>query len=248
MKVTLGEIRPVVESMVTDINNPTDQEVLSVVDHFLYNATKLTVINEDIATEELTEETETSICVGGENGNILTATQTQMETLTSEVVGNSLQPINSDIDTVEELEEFYQHPALFTPSEETLPQSNSLATATKSELVFTTATSLGITLNTSEIELIASNVNNSSDDLTDSLDEIKGAIIAFIRHKIAVNRQKIDDTLEEITQVATDGFNANSQQLTDGLQNINHQLQQQSQDFKSKVKSTIKCFQLPAAS
>ncbi|MFM6247922.1 MAG: hypothetical protein ACKPEQ_02025, partial [Dolichospermum sp.] len=123
-----------------------------------------------------------------------------------------------------------------------------LATTTKNELIANTAGELGIVLNTGEIELIAQNVNYSSDDLRESLDEIKSAIIAFVRHKIALNSQKIGETLEEITQVATDGFNQNSQQLTDGLQNINKQLQQQSTDFKSKVRSTLKCFQLPAAS
>jgi uncharacterized protein YukE len=107
---------------------------------------------------------------------------------------------------------------------------------------------LGIVLNTGEIELIAENVNYSSDDLQESLEEIKNAIIAFVRHKIATNSQLIDSTLQEITQVATDGFNQNSQQLTDGLQNINKQLQQQRTDFKSKVKTTLSVFQLPAAS
>ncbi|MFM6266233.1 MAG: hypothetical protein ACKPFA_06940, partial [Dolichospermum sp.] len=149
--------------------------------------------------------------------------------------------------TPEELEEFYKHPALFTPRSQD-DQPASLATTNKSELIASTAGKLGIELSIADIELIAQNVNYSSDDLRESLEEIKSAIIAFVRHKIALNSQKIDDTLQEITQVATDGFNQNSQQLTDGLQNINKQLQQQSTDFKSKVRSTLKCFQLPAAS
>jgi hypothetical protein len=128
------------------------------------------------------------------------------------------------------------------------PQPAPLATTPKNELVANTAGELGIVLNTGEIELIASNVNYSSDDLQESLEEIKSAIIAFIQHRIATNSQKIGETLEEITQVATDGFSANSQQLTEGLQHINHQLQEQSRDFKSKVKSTLSVFQLPAAS
>ncbi|MFM6080944.1 MAG: hypothetical protein ACKPCI_20945, partial [Dolichospermum sp.] len=106
---------------------------------------------------------------------------------------------------------------------------------------------LGIVLNTREIELIAQNVNYSSDDLQESLEEIKSAIIAFVRHKIALNSQKIDDTLQEITQVAADGFNQNSEQLTTGLKQLNRQLVQQSTDFKSKIKATLSVFQLPAA-
>jgi uncharacterized protein YukE len=144
-----------------------------------------------------------------------------------------------DIDSID----LHTNEAALDTEEET-----ALIPATKSELVASTAGELGIVLNTGEIELIAQNVNYSSDDLQESLEEIKSAIIAFVRHKVALNSQKIDDTLQEITQVATDGFNQNSQQLTTGLQNINKQLQQQSTDFKSKVRSTLKCFQLPAAS
>ncbi|MFM6026876.1 MAG: hypothetical protein ACKPER_28795, partial [Dolichospermum sp.] len=135
-----------------------------------------------------------------------------------------------------------------SPNETITNEPAPLATTNKSELIASTAGKLGIELSIADIELIAQNVNYSSDDLQESLEEIKSAIIAFVRHKIALNSQKIGETLEEITQVATDGFSQNSQQLTDGLQNINKQLQQQSTDFKSKVMSTLKCFQLPAAS
>jgi hypothetical protein len=159
------------------------------------------------------------------------------ETLTHEntIYTASIQDIDSS--------DLHTNEAALDTEEET-----ALATATKSELVQQTAGELGVVLNTGEIELIAQNVNYSSDDLQESLEEIKSAIIAFVRHKIALNSQKIDDTLEEISQVATDGFNQNSQQLTDGLQNINKQLQQQRTDFKSKVKATLSVFQLPAAS
>lgn len=143
-----------------------------------------------------------------------------------------------------------------TVSKDVLDQDNQdypeqpapLATTTKNELVSATAQGLGVVLNEAEIEAIATNVNCSSDDLQKTLEEIKGAIIAFIQYRIANNSQKIDETLEEIIQVATDGFNSNSQQLTEGLRNINQQMQKQSQDFKSKVKVTLKCFQLPEAS
>ncbi|MHC5719683.1 MAG: hypothetical protein ACYTX0_48500, partial [Nostoc sp.] len=51
-----------------------------------------------------------------------------------------------------------------------------------SELVSNTAENLGIVLNTQEIADIAENINYSSDDLYNSLDEIKSAIIAFVRY------------------------------------------------------------------
>lgn len=219
VKVSLGDIRPVVEQSIKDIENPTEQEVLSVVEYFMTTANQLTVVD-----------------------NVDRV--------------NDVDPINTE--SIQELEDVHTASIQELVEEETTaiaPQNTQtentpapLATTSKNELVASTAGELGITLNTQEMELIASNVNYSSDDLQESLEEIKSAIIAFVRHKIALNSQKIGETLEEITQVATDGFNQNSQQLTDGLQNINKQLQEQSRDFKSKVKSTLSVFQLPAAS
>jgi uncharacterized protein YukE len=246
VKVVLGDVKTQCELMIADIENPTEVELLAVQDHFMTNATKLTVVSDDAPTE--VEETFSS--VGGElgniDGNISTPTQMELETLTTEDV-DIVDTVDNVINTasIQDIDSIDLH-----TNEAALDTENqtALATATKSELVASTAGELGIVLNTGEIELIAQNVNYSSDDLQESLEEIKSAIIAFVRHKIALNSQKIGETLEEITQVATDGFNQNSQQLTDGLQNINKQLQQQSTDFKSKVRSTLKCFQLPAAS
>jgi uncharacterized protein YukE len=222
VKASLPEIKTQCELMIADIENPTEVELLAVQDHFMTNATKLTVVSDDVTTEDLTEVEET-------------LTSEDVDTVDNVINTASIQ----DIDSID----LHTNEAALNTEEET-----ALATATKSELVASTAGELGIVLNTGEIELIAQNVNYSSDDLQESLEEIKSAIIAFVRHKIALNSQKIDDTLQEITQVATDGFNQNSQQLTDGLQNINKQLQQQRTDFKSKVKATLSVFQLPAAS
>jgi uncharacterized protein YukE len=246
VKAALGEIKEQCDRLIPDIDNATENDILNVTEYFMNNATKLTVISDDVTTEDLTEVEETFSSVGGELGNISTPTQMELETLTHENVGivNSVDnAINTasiqDIDSID----LHTNEAALNTEEET-----ALATATKSELVASTAGELGIVLNTGEIELIAQNVNYSSDDLQESLEEIKSAIIAFVRHKVATNSQLIDSTLQEITQVATDGFNQNSQQLTDGLQNINKQLQQQRTDFKSKVKATLSVFQLPAAS
>jgi hypothetical protein len=224
VKVSLPEIKTQCELMIADIENPTEVELLAVQDHFMTNATKLTVISDDVTTEDLTEVE---------------------ETLTSEDVDivNNVDTVNTaSIQDIDSIDLHTNEAALDTENQ------TALATATKSELVASTAGELGIVLNTGEIELIAENVNYSSDDLQESLEEIKSAIIAFVCHKVATNSQLIDSTLQEITQVATDGFNQNSQQLTDGLQNINKQLQQQRTDFKSKVKATLSVFQLPAAS
>ncbi len=203
VKVTLGDIKEQCDRMISDINNPTENELLAVQEYFMSNATTLAVIPNDVDI------------VNSVDNTINTASIQNIDDISDDGENSAISP---------------------------------LVSSNKSELVASTANSLGVVLNTSEIELIASNFNSSSEDLTDSLEEIKSAIVAFIRYKVSLNSQKISETLEEISQVAADGFSQNSEALTDGLKTINHQLQQQSQDFKSKVKVTLSVFQLPAAS
>lgn len=123
-----------------------------------------------------------------------------------------------------------------------------LATTSKNELVASTAVNLGIELSTTEIDQIADNFDAGSDDFSQTLEQVKGAIIAYVQHKIASNNQQIINTINEISQVATDGFEENSQTLSEGLKHLNQQLVQQSADFKSKLAGTLSRFQLPAAS
>ncbi|MFM6082028.1 MAG: hypothetical protein ACKPCI_26540, partial [Dolichospermum sp.] len=73
-----------------------------------------------------------------------------------------------------------------------------LTTTTKSELVASTAQNMGITLDTSEISLIAENISNSSDDFDQDIDAIKAAIMAFIDHKSMINQSKINELIYEV--------------------------------------------------
>ncbi|MFK0730160.1 MAG: hypothetical protein ACIWVG_03130 [Gloeotrichia echinulata HAB0833] len=126
------------------------------------------------------------------------------------------------------------------------PNKLAITPTSKSELVSSAAQSLGIVLNTQEISEIANNVKSSSEELDDSLDEIKSAIVAFIKYKASLNSQKISQIVKDINQIAASEFHHNSQELTDGLQGINQQLQQQSSDFKSQVKSALAALAIPS--
>lgn len=131
---------------------------------------------------------------------------------------------------------------------EQTPRAGELTTTTKNELVASTAVNLGIELSTADIENIADNFDAGSDDFTQTLEQVKGAIIAYVQHKIASNNQKITNTINEISQVASDGFEENSQTLSNGLKQLNQQLIQQSSDFKSRLAGTLSRFKLPEAS
>ncbi|MFM6845719.1 MAG: hypothetical protein ACKPKS_18340, partial [Dolichospermum sp.] len=93
-----------------------------------------------------------------------------------------------------------------TPNE-TINEPALLAAANKSELVANTANSLGIELSTTEIDHIADNFDNSSDDFSQTLEQVKLAIISYVQHKVQLNNQQITDTINEIGDVIADGFN-----------------------------------------
>ena len=211
--------------MINDIENPTDQEVLSVVEYFLSTANKLIVVDDVPAEQTEIEETLTTedVDIVDNVDNINTA---------------SIQDIDSsDLYIQKDVKE------AIAPQTDSAP----LATTNKNEIIASTAINLGIELSTIEINQIADNFDAGSDDFSATLEQVKGAIIAYVQHRIATNNQRIVDTINEISQIASDGFADNSQTLSDGFKHLNQQLQQQSTDFKSKLAGTLSRFQLPAA-
>ena len=208
VKVSLSDIRPVVEQSIKDIQNPTDQEIASVVNYFLSTATSLTVTTEGITMEEIEPVQETA-----------------------------------DVDSVDNvyIEEDVEE-AIAPPQPDPAP----LATTNKSELVTATASQMGIVLNTQEISLIAENINHSSDDFDQDIDAIKDAIMAFINHKSLINQSKINELIHEVREVVTEKNSQNSQLLSDGLKQINSDIQEANKQFKSNVKQCLSAFNIPA--
>ncbi|MEA5551958.1 hypothetical protein VB713_13485, partial [Anabaena cylindrica UHCC 0172] len=262
VKVVLGEIKEQCDRLIPNIENPTKNDILTVVNYFISNATNLTVISKDVEeletnkaaleqetltnnnSEELTPET--SICVGGENGNISTSPQTEPETFTSEV-DRSIQPVDSHQDDIyttgiDTVEGDNSYP--ITADQDT--EESALTTATKPELVSTTAQSMGIVLDVGEISLIAENVGQSTDSLDQDIDAIKSAIMAFVKHKAAISQQKINNMISEVREVVSTNNTQNSQQLTDGLRQINSDIQEGNKQFKSNVRTALKAFAIPA--
>jgi hypothetical protein len=167
----------------------------------------------------------------------------------------NLDPENLTEDDLQMISDHFlnQHKALVSTNESEIivevPEDSkpALATTTKNELVASAANNLNIQLSTTEIEAIAENFTASSDDFTATLDELKAAILAFINHKVSCNNLMISNTINEIYSVASDGFESNNAHLNNGLSQLNQALNQQSADFKSKLKNTLAKFRIPAA-
>jgi hypothetical protein len=145
--------------------------------------------------------------------------------------------------SIQELVEVEETTAI-APQTENTPAP--LATTPKGELVANTADQMGIVLNATEISLIAENINNSSDDFDQDIDSIKSAIMAFINHKSMINQSKINSLINEVREIVSEKNTENSQLLSDGLRNINQDIQEANKAFKSNVALCITAFDIPA--
>lgn len=128
-----------------------------------------------------------------------------------------------------------------------IDQAGELATVEdKSELVASTAHSMGIELQLSEIQNIASNVDYSGDSLGESIADIRAAITTFVEYKAQVNQQKINHMITEVRATVNQRNKETSQRLNNGLSQIARDIKEGDTDFKSQVKSALQCFAIPA--
>jgi DNA replication protein DnaD len=102
----------------------------------------------------------------------------------------------------------------------------------KGELIKSAAQEMGVTLTPEEITQVAQDINATSDSIEETLEVIKAAVINFINYKVQSNSQKITSAMEEITQVAMEGLDRNSQELKSGLSGVNSLLKRRATDFK----------------
>jgi hypothetical protein len=184
IKASLGDIKPMCESMIADINNPLPDEMDLVIQHFVDTNTAITNVS-------------------------------------------SSQILESDQET-----------------EETQPAP--LATATQSQLITTTADTMGIVLNSSEIAEIATNINDSTDSFESEIDAIRNAILAYVQHKSLLAQNKINQMVNDVREIVSDENRANSMLLSNGLVNINNDIVEAQKDFKSQVSKALTAFAIPA--
>jgi hypothetical protein len=152
------------------------------------------------------------------------------------VIEDNMELVNS-VDTVDTVNSVNP-----VNSVETAP----LATTTKSEMVASTASQMGITLDAKEISLIAENISSSSDDFDKDIDAIKNAIMAFINHKSLLNQGKIASLINEIRDYVSVNNSQNSQLLSEGLRDINSDINEANKAFKRQVFTALSAFNIPA--
>ncbi|WP_414553516.1 hypothetical protein [Anabaena sp. CCY 0017] len=180
---------------------------------------------------------------------------------TPELEHTELAPVESELETTPSLEtseELQTIAPLETPKDlETIApletsnhlventQSGELALQETSELVASTAESMGIALNIEDVTAIAENFDYASTNSDDELEEIKTAITAFVQHKAALSRQKIQHIVQEVKQTIHNLDAENSELLNDGLRSISQDIKSGSERFRQQTRQALKVFALP---
>lgn len=113
------------------------------------------------------------------------------------------------------------------------------------DLVTATAHNMGIELRLSEVESIASNLDYSADSLEEGIEDIESAITAFVEYKAQVNQEKINRMITQVRSTVSQRNEETSQRLNNGLNQIARDIQQGNTDFKSSIRSALKCFAVP---
>jgi len=84
VKVTLGDVKSQCEQVISDIENPTEVELLAVQDYFMSNASQLTVINNDVDNVDSVDNpinTESIPCIDSNDDLAIASNQPNQETL-----------------------------------------------------------------------------------------------------------------------------------------------------------------------
>lgn len=186
IKASLGDIKPMCESMIADINNPLPDEMDLVIQHFVDNFV----------------DTNTAI-TNVSSSQILESEQETEETQPAPLAHN------------------------------------------QSQLITTTADTMGIVLNAGEIAEIATNINDSTDSFESEIDAIRSAILAYVQHKSLIAQSKINQMVNDVRKVVSDENRANSMLLSNGLVSINQDIQEANKDFKSNVSKALTAFAIP---
>ncbi|WP_414530103.1 hypothetical protein [Nodularia chucula] len=160
-----------------------------------------------------------------------------------------LAPLESELDTTAPLEtpEDLETIAPLETSNHLVEntQSGELALPETSELVASTAESMGIALNLEDVTAIASNFDYASTNSDDELEEIKAAITAFVQHKAALSRQKINHIVQEVKDTIHRHDAENSELLNEGLRSISQDIKSGSERFRQQTRQALKVFALP---
>ncbi|MBP5977222.1 hypothetical protein HW132_31995 [Brasilonema sp. CT11] len=197
------------------------------------------VINSDEPTPEQLDEVYDQIM---SQQNALVTTPQSTEIMTDDEMNNFQAFVNSDEFRSSSFTETEIQPAQESEEPSSSDSETALTVAEKQELVTTQASSMGIELSQDDALKIATDVDENSIDITESLGELKGLILAYVAAKKAKMQQVQREFRDDINMAAEDFYETvqsetqlTNQALAQIATNQRERTTAIKQDYKKKV-------------
>jgi hypothetical protein len=251
IRVSMQQVRDAYQSVVTDLENPTDEEMEAVL-------TKLESSSEEgselvpIPQPEIIEITPES------NPDLWEILQPPSEPEESAIAVDQAEPETEtsnkvvQIPSEESLE--VQPNEEVTYSDRSEPQraltktdSFTLQEPEKRSLIQQQASSLSVELDTAELTTVASNIADNYSSFEDACRNIQSIILMVLDQRFERASGVLDDTLLTILNRASGNFQALNGRASQGFTAIANELQRVDSDFKSqstKLESNLKQYLL----
>ncbi|MBW4607998.1 MAG: hypothetical protein KME22_12435 [Hassallia sp. WJT32-NPBG1] len=216
IKKSLAEIREVYTSIVNDKDNPTEEEITSVVESFM---TAIAAIETTETASELTT---------------IQSSDEQQSPQSEKVTNNPIQPVSAtqaELDGVDEI--------LSQESGEVVEASSIVFnTEQKQDLITTQASVLGIELSEVEVADLASTVGDKFTDYAEFIREVTSAIKTYADHHYDSLEQSIEDTHKDLKNHFTYRERQLNQKFVEGLGNVKTALEVSQSNLK-RTKTAI---------
>ena len=230
IKVSLQCVRDAYQTVVTDLDNPSEEEmniVLSKLELSTQEISEALTIHDSVATDISTDSNADIWELLQPEDTTIAPDQQEPETETlSKVVQecSDVQPLT------EETQANYVEPerALTTTSGFALPELD------KRSLIQQQASALSVELDTSELTTIAGQIANNYNSFEDACRRIQSVILMVLDQRFERASGVLDDTLLTILNRASSNFQSLNGRASQGFTAIANELKRVETDFKSK--------------
>jgi hypothetical protein len=230
IKVSLQQVRDAYQAVVSDLENPTEEEmnlVLSQLESSSQEVGELVPIPESAITE-ITEESHLDIWeILQPEDNAIASDHTEPESENPPTVA----PTSSEIEPL--VESTHLEP---DEPEGALTQTNGfvLPDIDKHSLIHRQASALNVELSTSELTTIAGQIADNYTSFEEAVQRIKSIILMVLDQRFERASDVLDDTLLTIVNRASGNFQSLNGRASQGFSLIAQELKRVDSDFKSQ--------------
>lgn len=230
IKVSMQQVREIYQTVVKDLENPSDEEmdlVLAKLEAPVTEDGELVAVSH-LDTLEITEQSHPDVWeILQPEDNAIASSHTELESENLPTVA----PTSSEIEPLVE-------PTHLEPdeSEAALTKTNGFALPDidKRSLIHQQASALNVDLSTSELTTIASHIADNYTSFEEAVQRIKSIILMVLDQRFERASDVLDDTLLTIINRASGNFQSLNGRASQGFSLIAQELKRVDSDFKSK--------------